>query len=126
LTKQVVAKDVLAWDVLGQDAHVDLIYLQVVRPRERLAKLCAKFQGRPLDETVVMPARLEGPAFPHVLVGRGTWFVPPEDVYPYVAMAGIDRRFKLRPIAVVRRGSKSRVVRGNDIRPLLAKLQAAA
>lgn len=126
LTKEIVAKDVLMWDVLGQDAHVDLLYLQVVRPRERLAKLRARLHGRRFDQTLVMPARLEGPAFPHLLVGRGTWFIPQEDVLPYVKVAGIDQKFKLRPIAVVRRGSKSRVVRGKDIRPILSKLQSAA
>lgn len=126
-SKQVVVKSVLTWDVLGEQGLVEQIAFELVPPGHRFGKLRAKLLRRePPTVTRLFPPRLEGPQFPHSLTGRGTWFVPPEDVIPYARAADMDRKFKLHPIAVVRRGTKVRTIVGKDVRPALTKAHIAA
>lgn len=119
-------REALLWDVMGNDGRVESVMLERVHPGDLWRRFGAKLMRRQFNRRFLIPARVDGPAFAHTLEGRGSWLVPPEDVLPYVSLARKEQRFQLRPVAVVRRGSKTRLIVGKDIRPKLARAKTVA
>jgi hypothetical protein len=70
---------------------------------------------RPRGEiTVLVPPRLEGPSFPRAITIEETWCLPTEDLAPYVSAAKQLENLRIRVIASVNLGTKSRWVVGKE------------